>query len=1052
MKKAFPYQVLETLIKFYSNNKRVFDAMNAFLEELKNTEYVEDICYLYKTEDHMNIYPVTPFFDRTVLKDYEEFSDNKVTTLDQDSHLYLLKISNQSGFILKAKDTLTEQDLDFFMQLIQFATYLYFEGSKRNEVDYVNSMIGIEESFTKVFIDAIPDLIAFKDMSGVYRLVNKEARLYYQEQLTSIEGKHIDEVYPLKDAKIVKALDQEVIDKKKAIRKKVKMYTPKGYLTIDSIRTPVFDRDHNPLGIISISRDITDYESQRKALEDYQGFQQLLGKLATKYINVPFGKEDETIIEFLKTIGEYTDSDRAYIFLYHFDQNLVEYKYEWVKNGISQEIMNHQYHPISDYLHNWVDLHTQKRIVHIKDVDALDHESVLYDTLSSQDIKSIITVPLSHEDSCLGFLGFDDTSSKREWNQKEMDILLFSSEILTNLLLKKAKDDLVIQSKLAVEKANQYKLSFLKELAHEIKNPLNGISNLLYLIKEASPKSDIITYSNTANAAIETINMLITEGIESITLSTTNLEVKRSYVDLEALMIKVLDVQHTLAYQKGLAFHFDFDHSLNHLIYIDDKKMNKVLYNLITNAIKYSLKGTITLETKVLEMNKTHAKILVSVKDEGIGFTESEKEKLQEKYYRTEASKSLKEEGSGLGLSIVKETLTLVNSELKIHSEKGVGSTFSFEFWTKLGDNITYEGIASPIILVIQDENYHELKDKLSHFTEEIYLVKILELHRLTHTYKTAPVIIYEPWFNDEAMITLNQTLTHLDRHHLNKIISLYETTIRTDKTLINEAIKIPYALKSLHKALTKSDKKHNPLQSQKKILLVEDDEINRKTLEKILSHYHYDVVSFDSAESVLEVELSGFETGIIDINLPGMSGLELAHILKNYCKNIKLIALTAYTKHQLNLDSDNPFSDILLKPVHVDKLLSMLDYQPKEISMDKDLDTLMERFDYQYDLILYTLETFEKLIHSQLESLNKSIKTLDYDQILYHAHTIKGSCSTVGLAKGAVICQEIMEFSKDTKEEASILYKALKKVVNDYINLLPTIKKTIKERSESHD
>jgi CheY-like chemotaxis protein len=293
--------------------------------------------------------------------------------------------------------------------------------------------------------------------------------------------------------------------------------------------------------------------------------------------------------------------------------------------------------------------------------------------------------------------------------------------------------------------------------------------------------------------------------------------------------------------------------------------------------------------------------------------------------------------------------------------------------------------------------------------------------------------------------------LIHLSNHHTHKVITVHEGNSLLSRDIVDDHMQTPLDIRMLHHMINKETASPYTLSlDNPKVLLIEDDEINRLTMEKILSRYQIDVKAFDSAESYLAEPKKHYDYGLIDINLPGMNGIELSKLMIKQDPSIKLIALTAYSISQLSLNEAHGFSEILLKPINIEQLLKVIHYQKTPVKFGKHLEPLAERFDYQYDLIIYTLDTFKSLIYAQLDALHQSVIDEDIDMIKHHAHTIKGSCLTVSLTEGAMICQEIMDYSQDAKEEAALLYQSLKDIVDQFVVAIPLLIKTLIERSES--
>ena len=134
------------------------------------------------------------------------------------------------------------------------------------------------------------------------------------------------------------------------------------------------------------------------------------------------------------------------------------------------------------------------------------------------------------------------------------------------------------------------------------------------------------------------------------------------------------------AVKKGLEFKLDIDPNIPKTLYGDDVRIKQVIVNLLTNAVKYTEKGTVTLTMREEARRNNESELFVEVRDTGIGIKEEEMDKLFQSFQRLDEKKNRNIEGTGLGMSIVDGILRLMNSSLSVESKYGEGSAFSFRF------------------------------------------------------------------------------------------------------------------------------------------------------------------------------------------------------------------------------------------------------------------------------------------------------------------------------------------------------------------------------------
>ncbi len=228
------------------------------------------------------------------------------------------------------------------------------------------------------------------------------------------------------------------------------------------------------------------------------------------------------------------------------------------------------------------------------------------------------------------------------------------------------------------EIASRAKSRFLAQMSHEIRTPINAVLGMNEMIIRESKEKDIIGYAESIDSAGNTLLSLINSILDFSKIEDGKMDVVTVQYDTASL---INDMYHSIiqrADTKGLLFRLDVDETLPCTLRGDDVKVSQVIMNLLTNAVKYTEKGSVTLSMRVHEKIDGKVKIAVSVKDTGIGIREADREKLFESFERLDEIRNHNIEGTGLGITIVKSLLEMMGSRLKVESKYGEGSDFSF--------------------------------------------------------------------------------------------------------------------------------------------------------------------------------------------------------------------------------------------------------------------------------------------------------------------------------------------------------------------------------------
>jgi CheY-like chemotaxis protein/two-component sensor histidine kinase len=238
------------------------------------------------------------------------------------------------------------------------------------------------------------------------------------------------------------------------------------------------------------------------------------------------------------------------------------------------------------------------------------------------------------------------------------------------------------------EKSRIIKENFLANMSHEIRTPLNAIIGLTHLLKNSPVNKDqqemIKLMGFSSNALLGIVNDIL----ESARIDAGKVEIVRAKTNIINLIETICDLTRPMAHEKGLSLVCEIDPNVPALIMVDSLRINQILMNLINNAIKFTPSGSINMELKLLERNEENVKLEFIVKDTGIGIPKSSIDKIFTRFEQVEDKTWQKFGGTGLGLSICKKLINLKGGTLKVESDVGVGTTFTFSNCYELADEI----------------------------------------------------------------------------------------------------------------------------------------------------------------------------------------------------------------------------------------------------------------------------------------------------------------------------------------------------------------------------
>lgn len=229
----------------------------------------------------------------------------------------------------------------------------------------------------------------------------------------------------------------------------------------------------------------------------------------------------------------------------------------------------------------------------------------------------------------------------------------------------------------ALEEANKAKSQFLANMSHEIRTPINAIIGFDEMILRESQESGIADYAGDIKSAADALLLLVNDILDFSKIEAGKMELVITDYSLFELLQGVVGMMNSRAEKKGLALFLDYDKSLPAVLSGDFGRLQQILLNLMSNAVKYTEKGTVTLAVHG-EVTDGIVRLEFRVEDTGIGIKEEDIERLFNEFERIDEKRNRHIEGTGLGINITTGLLRLMSSELKVQSTYGKGSVFSF--------------------------------------------------------------------------------------------------------------------------------------------------------------------------------------------------------------------------------------------------------------------------------------------------------------------------------------------------------------------------------------
>ncbi|MEH0742180.1 aerobic respiration two-component sensor histidine kinase ArcB [Vibrio cholerae] len=229
----------------------------------------------------------------------------------------------------------------------------------------------------------------------------------------------------------------------------------------------------------------------------------------------------------------------------------------------------------------------------------------------------------------------------------------------------------------SLEKASRDKTTFISTISHELRTPLNGIVGLSRMLLDTQLNEEQRKHMQTINVSAITLGNIFNDIIDMDKFDRRKLELYPEPMNFEEFVAEMESISALMASQKGLRFDLERLSELPHGIEVDATRLRQVLWNLISNAMKFTKEGGVVMSVSA-ETDDAHAYISFEVEDSGIGIPEAELDKIFAMYYQVKSeTDNLHAVGTGIGLAVSKQLINMMEGDITVSSEEGFGSTFT---------------------------------------------------------------------------------------------------------------------------------------------------------------------------------------------------------------------------------------------------------------------------------------------------------------------------------------------------------------------------------------
>jgi PAS domain S-box-containing protein len=566
-----------------------------------------------------------------------------------------------------------------------------------------------EKAFLEHLYNSIPAAIAITSTSGIISMINREfINLFGFSSEEAVNNNINDLIVPddLKEEAV--RIDSLASKNKMEVRQTLRKDKSGNKIHVSLIATAIVIDNEN-VAHLAIYRDIT---TERKN----QLLQEILFNISNAALKQYDIREIYPII--VNELSKIWETNNFFIALYDKSSETLSLPF------FADEKDNFYEIPSSKTITGWVIKQNKSALFKEKDLKLLDETGEI--ELVGTPCKVWLGVPLKIDNDIIGVMCLQDYHNENKFSQDDLNVMDFiANQIAIAIQRRIMLDNLILATQKAEESALTKQL-FMSTMSHEIRTPLNEVIGITNLLIQGNPREDQMDYIKTLKFSGNHLLTLVNDVLDYNKMESGKIIFEQTQFNLNDFLEDIMRSYSFRSKAKQLSFDIKKASNLPDEVIGDPTRLNQILSNLLSNALKFTNQGSITVLVKELERTGNQSKMEFTVTDTGIGIQKDKLSLIFDRFSQASPDTTRHFGGSGLGLAICKKLIEMQGGTITVESEPKKGATFRFVISLGIAEKGSkkqsdespedYSGLEGKRILVAED-------NKINFFVANKFLI-----------------------------------------------------------------------------------------------------------------------------------------------------------------------------------------------------------------------------------------------------------------------------------------------------------------------------------------